>query len=362
VGQWFGRDESTCSAFQPHVFSQGSFRLGTAIHPLDATKGYDLDLGCSLESGISPESHTQADLKHLIGEELKAYRKAVGIEKAVKAKHRCWCLEYQDKLNFHMDIVPCIPAGATAQHRLSKSMMQAGIDEESSKDISDKSVYITDDQSPTFRSLSNDWPVSNPIGYADWFDSRMQGVMIHKAYAEIDRIPLNKRKTPLQRAIQLLKRHRDFMFKDHDDSKPISMIITTLAARAYGGEGDVHSTLVGVLNKMGDLVADTSPRIPNPTNPGEDFADKWDMPGKEHLHLKENYFEWLAQARAFFHDLSFSTDMDHSAVQIERRLSVVLKSSDLRNELGLVQAAKLAAPVATVQKPPQPWRDLKGGH
>lgn len=39
-------------------------------------------------------------------------------------------------------------------------------------------------------------------------------------------------KTPLQRAVQILKRHRDIMFAG-DEDKPVSIIITTLAAKAY---------------------------------------------------------------------------------------------------------------------------------
>jgi hypothetical protein len=37
--------------------------------------------------------------------------------------------------------------------------------------------------------------------------------------------------------------HRDRMFENDPDGKPISVIITTLAARAYGGETDVYSAL-----------------------------------------------------------------------------------------------------------------------
>ena len=42
-------------------------------------------------------------------------------------------------------------------------------------------------------------------------------------------------KTPLQRAVQILKRHRDIMFAG-DEDKPVSIIITTLAAKAYQGD------------------------------------------------------------------------------------------------------------------------------
>lgn len=43
------------------------------------------------------------------------------------------------------------------------------------------------------------------------------------------------RESILQRIVQILKRHRDIMFNG-DEDKPISIIITTLASRAYRGE------------------------------------------------------------------------------------------------------------------------------
>jgi hypothetical protein len=51
-------------------------------------------------------------------------------------------------------------------------------------------------------------------------------------------VPTYELKTPLQRAIQLLKRHRDVMFVDNLDVAPISMILTNLAGHAYGGEAE----------------------------------------------------------------------------------------------------------------------------
>lgn len=34
LGEWFDRDESLVKDKNPHIFPQGSFRLGTAIRPL----------------------------------------------------------------------------------------------------------------------------------------------------------------------------------------------------------------------------------------------------------------------------------------------------------------------------------------
>ena len=56
-------------------------------------------------------------------------------------------------------------------------------------------------------------------------------------------------KTPLQRAVQILKRHRDIMFAG-DEDKPVSIIITTLAAKAYQGEGSITEALQTILIHM----------------------------------------------------------------------------------------------------------------
>ena len=66
--------------------------------------------------------------------------------------------------------------------------------------------------------------------------------------ASVEPLPIDgkKSKLPLQRAVQLLKRHRDVTYanstKEEKAAAPISIIITTLAAHAYQGEGDVLST------------------------------------------------------------------------------------------------------------------------
>ena len=45
---------------------------------------------------------------------------------------------------------------------------------------------------------------------------------------EIEDVPTYRVKTPLQMAIQLLKRHRDIYFQNNNENAPISIIITTL--------------------------------------------------------------------------------------------------------------------------------------
>jgi len=172
LGEWFDREESVVSGNNPHIFPQGSFRLGTAIRPLDKSEEYDLDLACKLRDGISKDSHTQATLKKLIGIELEAYRKARGIKNKLEEKHRCWRLEYQDDLNFHMDIVPCIPAKQETIRVFVESLERSGMKKGAALRAAQTTVDITDNRLPSYPVISNEWKISNPEGYADWFEKK----------------------------------------------------------------------------------------------------------------------------------------------------------------------------------------------
>src|SRR5271156_6319175 len=67
LGRWFGRSESKCSQFNPHISVQGSFRLGTVNRPLNGEETYDLDLLCNLEHGVNKNAVSQQRLKQLVG-------------------------------------------------------------------------------------------------------------------------------------------------------------------------------------------------------------------------------------------------------------------------------------------------------
>ena len=221
IGSWL-ENFPDIQRFGPSIFSQGSFRLGTAIKPVGREE-FDLDLVCNIQSGIYKDMNTQKELKELVGASLNRYRIERGIKEDLTEKRRCWRLIYADQLKFHMDILPCIPEVTSTN---SESI------------FGDHLVSITDNQSPFYFEVNDDWLVSNPEGFALWFESRMNSNQKHlvehaeKLGLHIDEfvnLPYYQWKTPLQKSIQLLKRHRDIMFLDNQDSKPISIIITTLA-------------------------------------------------------------------------------------------------------------------------------------
>ena len=161
----------------------------------------------------------------------------------------------------------------------------------------------------------------------------------------------------MQRSIQLLKRHRDQWFKGNEDVKPISIIITTLAARAYNGEQDVESALTSILLQMGDIVNSNKPRVPNPVDPQEDFADRWAMPQYKHMQLEDNFFLWLQAAKADFANLISSDDTSFIAENAVEKFAIKLAESDLRTKLGITAAISSIPISHVIQNSSKPWSD-----
>ncbi|WP_437656745.1 nucleotidyltransferase [Sorangium sp. So ce1182] len=292
VGNWLRRSASVFAKTHVDVYSQGSFRLGTAIRPVTDEEDYDLDIVC--EIFYDKELVTQEWLHRQLGEEMSAYAEAYSMT-APEHSNRVWTLHYADGAQFHMDVLPSVPDG-----RRTQVMPVSGY-----QTSDGTSVAITDQNHPNFGVRSRDWPVSNPKGYADWFASRMRvarqrrlASLRERASVNVDQIPDYKVKTPLQSAVQILKRHRDMRFKDSPELRPRSIIITTLAAHAYQQEPTISEALVSILRRMDQYIetnGDQS-RIPNPTNDRENFADAWST-NKE---LKDAFYDWLDTARLDF--------------------------------------------------------------
>lgn len=356
IGEWFSRSESSLNKFDPHVFSQGSFRLGTAIKPVSGNEEYDLDLSCKLRQGISKRTHTQEQVKDLVGKELESYRRTRGIQEKLESKHRCWRLNYQDQLKFHADIVPMIPEEQQRLVQLNEAIRKNESD--GFANAANMTVVITDDRNANYKTISDDWKISNPEGYASWFEDRMRRRAVHNLLekGQVDSVPAYKKKTPLQQAIQLLKRHRDIMFAKAPSKKPISIIITTLAARAYNGETDLDDALANILSNMGSFVKAAKPRVPNPVDPSEDFADRWTTD----MSLEANFKSWLAQAKADFDFLEQSNDVRLIAGRAKDRFALILNESDLAKSLGLStsvpQASTPRVQIIDENRAAKPWK------
>ncbi|AEE54548.1 nucleotidyltransferase [Haliscomenobacter hydrossis] len=304
VGAYLGADGSALAHLNPAIFPQGSMRLGTVVRPLSDEDQYDVDLVCKVEGTTA--DFTQYELKQMIGDRLKEsdrYRNMLDEEYRF-----CWTLNYADATRFHMDILPAI-ADINALQELPQINPHWTV----------HALHITDQLSETYKKYSNDWPKSNPTGYAEWFMSRMKTqfearrkAMALEMRASVEEIQDHQVKTPLQRSVQILKRHRDIMFEGKEH-RPISIIITTLAARAYAEEADVYTAIGNILDRMPAHIRRINgvAVIENPVNPIENFAADWaKFPQQE-----ENFYKWVVQAKKdFISALSFENITDIRAL------------------------------------------------
>lgn len=276
VGEWLGGiDEYNRIKIMP----QGSFNLGTVIRPVNDIDEYDIDLVCLLEN---LHFKSEYEIKNIVGDRIKEHSKYRSMLEP--EKKRCWTLKYDE---FHMDILPCV-----------------------SKNINYIEPLFTDIKLTHKEDDGRYIPkYSNPYKYRVWFEERMK-VQLNEAkneysrknQVEIDKVPLYKVKTPLQRAIQLLKRHRDIVYSklphERKDNAPNSIIITTLAALSYNNESTIYETLNNILNNMEKHILFQNGKyiINNPVMVEENFAEKWN----ESTEMASEFFNWLQTAK---HDI-----------------------------------------------------------
>ena len=351
IGEWLKRDGSIVAPYDPLIYPQGSFLLGTVTRPISERDEYDLDLVSELNLGKN--SISQANLKMLVGGEIKNYASAHNMNSPVEEGRRCWTLHYADGVQFHIDILPAIPDAVEFKQFLESRGFEPS-------DWLDCAIAITDNTLPNYNRIDSEWPRSNPKGYAEWFRSRMQTRFdaIRKSLMEgqVDEVPKYKIKTPLQRAVQILKRHRDILFANEPEDKPISIIITTLAGHAYNNEPDILAALQNVVAGMPRYIQSNNGVvwIPNPVNPIENFADKW----VEHPQRKENFYKWLSKVQKDLNAALEQPNIQRAAESLKSRLGERVIGEGLRN---FHEAQKGSAAILGAKASRPPRKDANKG-
>lgn len=293
VGDWLARSDDWLLA-SIAIRLQGSVAIGTAVKPIGANE-HDVDLVAhvpDLDLAVSP-----ALLKQRIGDRLRSNGNYVGL---LVEMPRCWRLDYANE--FHLDITPSIP---NPECRLGGEL------------VPDKTLKM--------------WKASNPQGYRAKFERRAALLprirsVFGKAFdsarsdAQVEPYPEEKRlKGILRRIVQIAKRHRDVHFIDDDQGlAPLSIIITTLASRAYetcvsNFEYDHELDLiVDVLRRMPQMLQTTTIGgrlvwcLWNQTTAGENFCEKWNR----HPERATAFFEWHGKVVADIELLAGAQGLD----------------------------------------------------
>ena len=315
LGEWIEDNDEG----QPvSVFAQGSFALGTVIRPLSGEDlDYDIDLVCQLPGMVKCPAE---EIKRFVGERIS--ENATYASKLCPEGKRCWTLEYDE---FHSDVLPCTDdplRGGTAVRLTHKDP-------------------VTDEYSNRY---------SDPIGYAKWFERCMgeplakerkryarKVAVSHGISCSVEDVPIFVVRTPLQKAVQILKHHRNVTFEDRENA-PISIIISTLAAYAYRGEEGTYDAVVGILRGMKsfDFGRQGSYRILNPADEKENFADKWnEEPAKARA-----FFEWLDKAVADFCGLADVRGFDAIGASLEKSCGKVMAHRTMKSFANRVHAAE----------------------
>lgn len=344
---WLEREDSSVREFEPEILLQGSFKLGTAIKPIGENDSYDIDMVCKFNN-LSKQTISQKDLKTLLGKEVTSYAKSKSMVHEPKNGKRCWTLNYHDEAKFHMDILPCVDDSKKFIDQLEIFKYA-----ETTR-YKERAVAITDKRSEVYDVISNEWKISNPQGYYLWFQEQSNFIEKRAMLAEqfqmkAEALKEYKVKTPLQKSIQILKRHRDIMFEDKPRKKPSSIIISTLAAKAYKGGDNIRDVLKQIADNMHVYIEeiDGKYQVLNPVNPLENFADKWN----EDQSLKNYFDNWLKEVKKSL--TPYNESIDIYGEDFQKKISEQLGISDTKS-MGMVDLDKVMLSVNSIphrQKP-----------
>lgn len=254
VADWLSREGSVLREFSPHIFPQGSQRLGTTTKPYGQSE-FDLDAVCKL--AISDHCHP-GELYKLIWDRLHEHET---YRPMMKRLPRCIRLEYAG--NFHLDIAPAVP----------------------DNDCGGSCILVPDLNAnlALHHSKNDSWKSTNPVGLAKWFEDRCVPVWVFNekyARAQVDPVPEKEAvhaKPALKRSVQLFKRWRDVEYEDRVKLAPPSIILTTLSGQFYQRQQLCVDALQSILDSTVNEIESTDRlRLTNPAHPDENICEKWD--------------------------------------------------------------------------------------
>lgn len=336
IANFLGAEDSPLLSADPDLYPQGSFSIDTVVRPVSEEDDYDVDMVCLLH--LKKESVTQEELKNRIGQRLA---QRPDLKRILTPSRRCWRLDFPE--GFHMDVLPAIPdLDALAAY---------------------ESILITDTE-------LRHWQHSNPKGFTAWFRKvmevalcRQKQMLVEAAHyrMSIDDIPDEDVKTPLQRAVQILKRHRDIYFDGDPDNRPVSVILTTLAARAYANEDNLFDALLAIVRRMPEYIEKRNGRwwVQNPVNRFENFADKWN----EYPERQRAFMNWLAKVEEDFDDVLQTRGAavyeslkpvfgERLVINVAKRMGSSMASHSSAGGLRMAkQTGNILSPVAAVAAP-----------
>lgn len=344
------------------IYKQGSFKIGTVVRPYKKDRESDFDVDLVIEfsnekKSVNPRYIKISLRKYLEGQNYEQFLDEEG--------RRCWTLNYPHKyddktISFHIDLLPCVRESEGTKRNIKPDI------------YINSAIAITHITDKRTNPYTYEWMPSNPLGYAKWFDdinySKYAGIKgidrqrvfenNRDLFGSLDKVDEVYTRSPLQRVIQILKRHKDVMYANTDceQYKPISIIITTLVGRIVEEnnivENDTYELLNIVLKGLeyyaslqtqgitSDFAEEYKTKkliqkrivegkakwfIKNPANSGENLANKW----CQNPSYSSEFFKWVKQVQ---NDLADILEGGFKPDEIISKLKFCL-GEDVANEL-----------------------------
>lgn len=236
-----------------NIFQQGSFATNTVIKPLRGEE-FDVDMVAQFEVLWQPQ-HKVNDFYNKLYD---IFKTDLYEDKLEKYRNN---IRINYKSNYHFDIMPIV--------KTTNEIVFKAPDTKMSK-----------------------WVERSPKTYSEWFNEKSRKInKIEFSFNESDYIfhtldmdkdDLKKPekymfKSPLKRAVQLVKRARDKFFYDCDEYIPQSIVITTLIGNIYEGETDIVKFLTKISKYFKELaIKDEIFEVRNPIKEiDENYTEKW---------------------------------------------------------------------------------------
>lgn len=284
----------------------------------DDGDGFDVDLICRLGATESlPPTQAKSLIRSCLSGDARYADK-------LEEKCRCWRINYAGE--FHLDVAPVVPS------RLVGDL------------IPDRQLHT--------------WLPTHPGAYAAWFNKLADTAKTELlresrvvAKAEITPFPVDPHNRGwLRKLVQLLKRHRSIwkqsQTKSLQEFAPISIIITTVAARAYE---KVHDRQFETpLDLLGGIVSDMPNHVQqincggrlewwvkSPVAP-ENLANRWN----QNTEWSKSFFSWHAEVTRFFAQLNQARGFDQQIAQFREAFGEFAANSVAREYGEFIKEAR----------------------
>lgn len=282
IGKWLDDSKSFLSKYNPVIYPQGSLRLGTTVKPLNQHE-YDLDIVCEFRGIDWKTINNPLVLLEAIKTRLSEHE----IYKTMlEPKNRCVRVNY--KSNFHLDILP-----ACSDYEMGHNCLK-----------------VPDRKAANSNEIG--WKESNPLGYAEWFESQTRLALARDSVEPfVPQIAIEHHPV-LKKVVQLIKRRRDVVFASRIEQAPISIVLTTLAATHYRYQNSLFYAIKHILDGIvNSLVAATFIErrriiVLNPANNQEDLSEKWD----KDTTLYYKFVEWVIKFQEEWKELENKKDIE----------------------------------------------------